>query len=366
MGLDTTGAVPDGVTTVLGGVVEFSLLPPPPQAASPSTDKATNDFFTKFTADIYYPIKFKKTNTTYNFRCPYCGDSKKNKNRARGYFFQKKGSYIFKCHNCGVGRTVANFLKDQDPELFTQYTLDAYKEGVSGKGTKVPTHNFKFKAPVFESADIFSTLEKISDLNKTHIARRYLEARKLPLNSFYFCPKFKEWTNTHKKVFKDTRYDESRIIIPLRDKDGIFGYQGRSVYPQSKIRYITVMLDDSKTKIYGMDRVNEKETIYVTEGPFDSHFIDNAIAMCGSDVNLSGYDYRFVYTYDNEPRSREIVAKITSTIKAGHKVVIFPKSIKEKDLNDMALAGHDVQSLVESNTYSGLEATLKMNEWKKV
>ena len=125
---------------------------------------------TKYISLVSYKLeKFKKTNTTYNFRCPYCGDSKKNKNRARGYFFPKKGSYIYKCHNCGIGRTVANFLKDQDPELFTQYTLEAYKEGASGKGTKVPTHDFKFKAPVFESADIFSSLEKISDLNKSHV-----------------------------------------------------------------------------------------------------------------------------------------------------------------------------------------------------
>ena len=309
--------------------------------------------------------KFKKQDLTYNFRCPYCGDSKKNKNRARGYFFQKKGSYIFKCHNCGVGRTFSNFLKDNDSQLYSEFVLESYREGHTGKGTSIPLPEFKFKPPKFEK-NILDDLEKISDLNKTHIARRYLEARKLPLNSFYFCPKFKEWTNTHKKVFKDTRYDESRIIIPLRDKEGIFGYQGRSVYPQSKIRYITVMLDDSKTKIYGMDRVNEKETIYVTEGPFDSHFIDNAIAMCGSDVNLSSYDYRFVYTYDNEPRSREIVNKIATSIKAGHKVVIFPKHITEKDLNDMTLAGHDVQSVVELNTYQGLEATLKFTQWKKV
>ena len=309
--------------------------------------------------------KFKKQETTYNFRCPYCGDSKKNKNRARGYFFQKKGSYIYKCHNCGVGRTLPNFLKDHDPKLYKEYVLEAYREGSTGKGTSIPLPEFKFKKPSFQK-NIFSDLQKISDLNKTHIARRYLEARKLPIDSFYFCPKFKEWTNTHKKVFKDTRYDESRIIIPLKDKDGVFGYQGRSVYPQSQIRYITVMLDDSRTKLYGMDKVNETETIYVTEGPFDSHFITNAIAMCGSDVDISTLDYQFVFVYDNEPRNREIVNKIEKSISLGHKVVIFPKHITEKDLNDMALAGHDVQNMVESNTYQGLEATLKFTQWKKV
>lgn len=309
--------------------------------------------------------KFKKSDNTYNFRCPYCGDSQKNKNRARGYFFQKKGSYIFKCHNCGVGRTLSNFLKDHDSSLYDEYVLESYREGVTGKGTKIPLPEFKFEKPSFKT-DIFKDLSKISDLNKSHPARRFLDARKLPPESFYFCPKFKEWTNTHKKVFRDTKYDESRIIIPLRDRDGTIGYQGRSLYPNAQLRYITVMLDDEKPKLYGLDTVNENETIYVTEGPFDSFFISNSIAMCGSDVDLSSYDYKFIFVYDNEPRNREICTKIAKTIQQGYPVVIFPKEIKQKDLNDMILAGHDVQSMVESNTYQGLEANLKFTQWKQV
>jgi hypothetical protein len=266
-----------------------------------------------------------------------------------------------------VGRTFTNFLKDQSPMLYDQYVMERYKEGLTGKGTQTASPKFDFKKPVFKTSNVID-LTPISELNTEHPARDYLERRKIEdLNLFYYCPKFKDWTNRQKKTFDTLRQDSARIIIPLRDKDGtMFGFQGRSLAPKAKIRYITIMLDDSMPKVYGLDRVDPTKEVYVTEGPFDSHFINNAIAMCGSDVNLSSYDYRFVYTYDNEPRSREIVAKITSTIKAGHKVVIFPKSIKEKDLNDMALAGHDVQSLVESNTYSGLEATLKMNEWKRV
>jgi hypothetical protein len=309
--------------------------------------------------------KFKKSDNTYNFRCPYCGDSKKNKNRARGYFFPKKGSYIFKCHNCGVGRTLPNFLKDHDSSLYDEYVLEAYREGVTGKGTKIPLPEFKFDKPRFKT-NIFSDLHRVSDLNTTHQARKFLERRKLPPDQFYFCPKFKQWTNTHKEVFRDTRYDESRIIIPLRDKDGVFGYQGRSIFSNSSLRYITVMLDDDKPKVYGLDKINSEDTVYVTEGPFDSHFLGNAIAMCGSDVDLSSFDYRFVYVFDNEPRSREICTKIAKTIRAGYPVVIYPKQIKEKDLNDMILAGHDVQSMVESNTYHGLEANLKFTQWKQV
>jgi hypothetical protein len=309
----------------------------------------------------------KKNDKTYNFRCPYCGDSRKHKNKARGYLFKVKNDFVFKCHNCGVGKTFTNFLKDQASYLHDQYVMERYREGLTGKNSQTPEPKFDFKTPVFKASKDVG-LQPVSVLNNSHPARQYLENRKIKdLDSFYYCPKFKAWTNQQKKIFDNLKQDSPRIIIPLRDKDGtMFGFQGRSLAPKAKIRYITIMLDDSMPKVYGLDRVDPTKEVYVTEGPFDSHFIDNAIAMCGSDVNLSSYDYRFVYTYDNEPRSREIVNKITSTINAGHKVVIFPKSIKEKDLNDMTLAGHEVQNLVKSNTYSGLEAKLKLNEWKKV
>jgi hypothetical protein len=245
--------------------------------------------------------------------------------------------------------------------------MERYRDGLTGKKTQTANPKFNFTKPVFKKKQGVD-LQKISELNKEHPARDYLERRKIEdLDNFYYCPKFKDWTNKQKKTFDNLRQDSARIIIPLRDVDGnMFGYQGRSLAPKAKIRYITIMLDETKPKVYGLDRVDPTKEVYVTEGPFDSHFLGNAIAMCGSDVDLSSFDYRFVFVFDNEPRNREIVTKITKSIKQGDKVVIFPKHIKEKDLNDMVLAGHDVQSLVESNTYSGLEATLKLNEWKKV
>jgi len=311
----------------------------------------------------------KKKDYLYNFRCPYCGDSKKNKNRARGFFFRVKADMVFKCHNCGVGRTLTNFLKDIDVNIHDQYVMEKFKNGLTGKGTTTPNPKFEFEKPVFKKSTHID-LKKISELNTTHPARQYLENRKIEdLDRFYYCPKFKEWTNkvSQTQVFDDLKIDGPRIIIPLRDKEGImFGFQGRSISPREKLRYITIMLDESKPKIYGLDTVNSTENVYVTEGPFDSHFLTNAIAMCGSDVDLSTLDYQFVYAFDNEPRNREIVARIETTIERGDKVVIFPRDVHEKDINDMVLAGRDVKRMIESNVYQGLEAKLKLNTWKKV
>ena len=127
------------------------------------------------------------------------------------------------------------------------------------------------------------------------------------------------------------------------------------------------MIDDDHPKVYGMNTVDLDDTVYVVEGPFDSTLIDNGIAMCGADVDLDSLRIKdLVYVYDNEPRNKEICSRIEKVIKSGKKVVIFPTKILEKDINDMVLAGHDVNSMLKSNTYQSLTATIKYNEWKKL
>nr|BAR31273.1 DNA primase subunit [uncultured Mediterranean phage uvMED]BAR31314.1 DNA primase subunit [uncultured Mediterranean phage uvMED] len=309
----------------------------------------------------------RKKADLYNFRCPYCGDSQKRRNKARGYLFKIKNNFTYKCHNCGVGRSLANFLKDQDTHLYDQYIMEKFKEGSTGKGTATPNPKLIFSKPKFVKKDI--DLEKISELNNSHPARVYLEQRGIKdLDYFYYCPKFKEWTNNRKRTFDTLRQDSPRIIIPFKDKDGnLFGYQGRSLAPKAKLRYITIMLDEDQPKIFGLDRVKTDEPIYIVEGPFDSIFIKNSVAMAGSDADIRTFGWsNHIWVFDNEPRNREIVARISKSIDRGDKVIIWPKNIQQKDINDMHLAGHDVQTLVESNVYQGLTATLKFNDWKKV
>lgn len=310
-------------------------------------------------------IKFSKKKTDlYTFRCPYCGDSSKNRNKTRGYFYRKRNDFFFKCHNCGVGRTLSNFLKDHNTLLHDEYVLERYKEGLTGKGSNTPEPDFKLPSPNFDKS-IFSDLKKVSILNTTHTAKLYLSQRQIPekfFSIFYYAEDFNAWAKLSNNV------KESRIIIPLISDDGkVFGYQGRSLEKNSKLRYITTILNKNYPKIFGLDRVQKSKTVYVTEGPFDSLFLSNSIAMCGSDVTMDSTDYSdLVYVLDNEPRNKEIVSKYENLINNGNKIVIWPSSVREKDLNDMALSGHDVQSVVESNIYQGLEANLKLNAWKKV
>ena len=311
----------------------------------------------------------QKKKSLYNFRCPYCGDSQRKKNKSRGYLFEYKDSFVFKCHNCGVTKSFAKFLQDHSVGLYDQYLLERYKEGTTGKGRRVANPKFDFKKPVFEKKvvkeTIFDSLQKLSDLNTTHPAKQYLLNRKIPekyFSNFYYAEDFNAWEN-NKNTIK-----EARIILPLISEDGnVFGYQARSLNKDATLRYITTILDKQYPKLFGLDRINKHETIYITEGPFDSLFISNSLAMCGADVSLGdlGID-NVTWIYDNEPRNKQIVERINKTIQHGNKVVIWPDSVKEKDINDMILSGHDVQSMVECNTYSGLEAQVKFNLWKKI
>jgi hypothetical protein len=305
--------------------------------------------------------KFKKIKANlYNFRCPICGDSQKNKSKTRGYLYGVKADVNFRCHNCGASMTLSSFLKEMDPVIHKQYVFERFKGSKTGRGTVVEEPKFEFKPPQFAPK---VDLPKASEVPA---AREYLEKRSLDSKKFYYTKAFKKWVNTFGQRFDDVRYDEPRIIIPLIYKNQLIGFQGRSLGPNS-VKYITIMLDDDSPKIYGLDDINDKFPVFVTEGPFDSTFVSNSIAMCGSDGDVRRWGVNDpVWVYDNEPRNREIVKRISDTISRGEKVVIWPSNIVEKDINDMVLGGHNVMEVLQSNTYSNLEANLKFNTWKRI
>ncbi len=305
----------------------------------------------------------RKKPDLFNFRCPLCGDSSKNRTKTRGYLYAMKTNTNFKCHNCGASMSFGNFIKTLDTVLYKQYQMEKFKEGHTGRNFSTPKPKLEFSKPKFTKKTKIN-LPKASENPK---AKEYLVDRKLDPEKFYYTPTFKKWANTLTKAFDSTQYDDARIVIPLYTSDGnLFGFQGRALGP-SKVKYITIMIDDSQPKVYGLERIDPDKTVYVVEGPFDSTFVDNAIAMCGADVSLASLGIKdLVYVYDNEPRNKEICSRIDKMIKRGEKVVIFPSNVQHKDINDMVLAGHDVNSMLESNVYKSLKATIKFNEWKRL
>ena len=305
--------------------------------------------------------KFKKVKADlYNFRCPICGDSKKNKSKTRGYLYSIKADINFRCHNCGASMTFSNFLKEIDPTVHKQYVFERFKGSKTGRGTVVEEPKFNFTAPEFK------TKINLPKASENPDAKEYLVNRNLDPDKFYYAEKFKEFTNSLKQTFDDLKYEESRIVIPLFYKKKLIGFQGRAL-GSSPVKYITTMLSDDAPKLYGLDEIDEKKPIYIVEGPFDSCFVENCVAMCGSDVDIGSFGWgNYIWVYDNEPRNREIVNRISRTIDRGDQVVIWPSDLQHKDINDMVLGGQNVQDLVESNVYSGLKAKLQFNTWKRI
>ena len=243
--------------------------------------------------------KFKRVKANlYNFRCPICGDSQKHKNKARGYFYQIKTNTNFKCHNCGASLSFNNFLKQVDSTLHKQYTMEKFKEGFTGRNFVVDEPQLEFTKPIFKKK---IDLPRASEIP---VAKNYLEKRNLDASQFYFATKFKEWTNTQKHTFDTIGRDESRIIIPMYDTDkNLIGFQGRSLGPNS-VKYITVMLQDEAPKLFGLDKIDDTKPIYITEGPFDSTFLENSVAMCGSDLDIGSFGWSsYIWVFDNEPRN---------------------------------------------------------------
>ena len=320
--------------------------------------------------------KFKKVrDNLWNFRCPICGDSKKRKNKARGFVYRKKASFFYKFHNCGVGLTFNNFLKHIDHGLYTEYRVEKYKEGETQGNTPIPDKSpFKFEAPKFDKSmnKHLDNLSKFSDLEEGHPALSYVQNRKIPKehwDKLYLVDRFYEWSNSiFPEKFKSINIDYPRLVIPFFDKSGeIFAYQGRA-FGKEEPRYITLKIVSEKEKIYGLERINYDSHVYVVEGPLDSLFIDNCIAVAGADLNLLELNPNSTTViYDNEPRNKHTVERMFKSVDKNYHVVVWPQEMKQKDINDMYLSGiEDVKSYIDVHTYHGLEAYLKINQWKKI
>ncbi|MAJ03180.1 MAG: hypothetical protein CMH03_00210 [Marinovum sp.] len=313
----------------------------------------------------------KKGDYLFNFRCPHCGDSQKSKLKSRGYFYRVKNDMFFKCHNCGMGQNLANFLKFIDPKVYEQYLLERYK--TASPATPKPEFKYDFKPDIKD--DFISDLTKIADLDKEHPARKVVEKRLIPekfYDKLYLCNKFYSWA--HKiapRKYNTSKYDHPRLVIPFYDEQGkVFAYQGRA-FGNETPKYVTIKLDENKQKIFGLERVNYTQHIFVVEGPIDSLFLDNCIAAGGADLTLDSKidPSKVTYIFDNEPRNKEIVSRMEKIIEQGYNIFIWPNDIQLKDVNDLIMTGVtkvQLSEIISINTYSKLSASQQLITYKKV
>ena len=310
----------------------------------------------------------KKGDFLWNFRCPYCGDSQKSRTKARGFVYRKKNDLFYKCHNCGIGTTLGKLIEYVDSKVHKDYIMERYRCGVK---TNNPEPEFKFDVPIFRKKGVLKSLKSISDLSTEHPARKIVEERLIPSEFFsdlYLCESFYKFTNTLvPNKFPSLDGDHPRLLIPFRNEKGeVFAYQGRS-FGKEQPKYITIRLDNDTTKIFGLDRIDDSKQVYAVEGPLDSLFLDNCIAVGGADLAKLTNDT--VIIFDNEPRNREICKQMDSCIEFDKRIVIWPDSMKHKDINDMIMSGYEkeeIQEIINDNIFSGVAAKLRFSEWKKI
>jgi transcription elongation factor Elf1 len=324
--------------------------------------------------------KFKrKGSNLYNFRCPICGDSQTHTHKARAYIFEKQGNMMFHCHNCNVTMSVPNFIKSIDQNIYNEMQMEKLQNNKTPEQVEYESFVEKMKKPVFMKSGPLKGLKKVSQLSPDHRVKKLVDSRKIP-NPYhaklFSCPNFKQFTNNlvpGKFDEESVTRDETRLLIPFFNKEKrLHAYQGRAL-GNSKVKYITIVLDDTISKVYGLDSVDFDKTTYVFEGPIDSMFIPNSIATAGGDlvsaIGTLPNKQNMVVVYDNEPRSKETIKKIDKAIMQGYSVCIWPENLEHKDINDMVLAGltsEFIQFIIKSNTYRDLAAKMALTKWSKI
>ena len=299
--------------------------------------------------------------------------------------YAKGNDLFYRCHNCGVGTNAANFLKHVDPSIHGEYVLEKFKSGTGTANTyhrkSSDTPRIVTQPPKFghiKKRNIFEHGEWLSNLPSGHFCLNYAQNRLIPeehYDKLLFTSNYKLFCdelipNHDKKLIED-----ARLVIPFFNyQNELVAVSGRALETSDRtLRYVTLRTDDSENKlVYGMDRVNLNERVYLVEGPLDSLFLKNCVASGDANLALTVKNIqakKITLIFDNEKRNKEVCKLIENAIKLNHDVVIWPDNIDGKDINEMILNGFsssEIQEIIDSNTFFGLEAIAKFTFWKKL
>lgn len=322
----------------------------------------------------------------YNFRCPFCGDSKKKKTKARGYLFQTNELKTrFICHNCSTSLSFSNFLKNIDSQLFMEYRIENFSKRYH---TDIIKTTQKYKKRISSNNLQFNIIKQLKRLDDTNTYTQkekeifeYVNKRMIPKkfhNSLYMCTNINNLIKQIPRYHRTTELNKELygLVIPFFDKEKHFNYlQIRFINTKdSNFRYLTIEIEESdEYKIWGIEYINWNDPIYILEGPIDAMFINNSLAIAGA-INSTVFDYiktkaknEIIFCYDNEVKTNKTIKKqIENRIEEGYSVVIYDSSFKWKDINEAIMSNEisvDIlNEYLKSHTYKSLKAKLHMSK----
>lgn len=317
--------------------------------------------------------KFKKKgDRLFTFRCPYCGDSKKDKNKTRGYLYVNKDKVAFKCHNCSISASLHGFLNHVDASIANAYKLERYSNPINILEKAASAPKISNKPAINPNRLIDIGLIPLTQLPHDHIAIKYSTYRHLPIERYedlYYAPDMR-MIEKLSSLYEGRIASGERLIIPYYDPRGnLSGVTGRAL-DNNKMRYINIHLSDY-SMIYGAKYLNTENPIYVVEGAFDSMFISNSIAVGGSDLRRAALAYpkqQLTLVFDNEPRNKSIVDIMQRMIQYQYKMVIWPPTWRYKDINEAIMNGvtkQEISQILYTNTHDNLALKLAIRDWKK-
>jgi CHC2 zinc finger len=320
---------------------------------------------------------YNKYTNTYNGSCPFCKEGKSFGKKTRFFYIPEKE--LCYCHNCGYSKKAFNFLLDVTGKPFNEIITEIKKLD----NTEVPI----IKEEIVEKVHTPSLPDdciNLSDENqlKFHntspvvsICLNLLKKRRL--NTAINRPKTFYLSLTD-KVHKN------RLVLPFYDVNGdIIHYQTRTLLPADeriKPKYLSKV--KSEKSLYGVHNIDPNlEYVFIFEGPIDSYFIKNGLAVCGIAEDSSRTftplqqkqigqlaSYKKIWCLDNQWNDNASLKKSSILLDNGETIFIWPEELKDfKDVNEYCISkGLDSinPEMVLKNAYSGLKGKLILTNIK--
>lgn len=328
----------------------------------------------KFYQHAGYP-KYVRSTNTYMGGCPICREGSSWGRKSRCYYIPKDSKVC--CHNCGWYSNPINWIMEVEQisysDIVTQVKDCDYEYGIPKESSEAK--NITADLPD-DSINLFDPLQLkyYSNNNIVRIAAEIIVKRRL--NTAVNRPK-SLYVSLTDNIHKD------RLIIPFYDGKTCKFYQSRSLLDSQADRPKYLSKLNSDKTLFNYNQVeSSSEHVFITEGPIDSFFIKNSVAVAGiqerskqtlTTIQQKQIDKLFltqsVWVLDSQWKDSASLRKSELLLKSGHCVFLWPKDIGKrfKDINDLCIyfkIDEIKPDYILKNTYCGLKGIVKLNQIK--